>query len=346
MQESFRVAQIAGMFDVPLAQKQRREWDIALPIDERDWVIGAIVGASGTGKTTVGQTLFGADAYHRGFEWSPTASVLDHFPDEMGTHDIVRMLSSVGFASPPAWMRPFGTLSNGEQFRVDLARVLLDGRPLVVVDEFTSVVSRQVAKIGSAAIAKTLRRIGTKQMVVLSCHHDIIDWLAPDWILDMDTVEFRWAQLQRPSIELEIYRCSSDLWPLFAPHHYLSGDLNRSAQCFAGVIGGALAAFVAVLPVMGLRNAYRASRQVTLPDYQGGGVMTALGDAIGDIYLARGKRYFIATSHPAQVATLERSPRWICRNVKRYGSSVHHGAARGTKTSRGRIHISFEYLGG
>ena len=59
------------------------------------------------------------------------------------------------------WLRPFHVLSNGEQFRATIARALAEsakGRELVVIDEFTSVVDRTVAQIGSAAIAKTIRR--------------------------------------------------------------------------------------------------------------------------------------------------------------------------------------------
>src|SRR5439155_19760773 len=52
---------------------------------------------------------------------------------------------------------------------------------LPIFDEFTSVVDRTVAQIGSAAVAKTIRRSG-KQLVAASCHYDVIEWLQPDWI--------------------------------------------------------------------------------------------------------------------------------------------------------------------
>ena len=87
-------------------------------------------------------------------------------------------MSSVGFSSPPSWVRPYHVLSNGEQFRVDIARTLSEKPQLAIVDEFTSVVDRTVAQIGSSAIQKTVRRRGQK-FIAVSCHYDIVKWLEP-----------------------------------------------------------------------------------------------------------------------------------------------------------------------
>jgi transcriptional regulator with GAF, ATPase, and Fis domain len=66
--------------------------------------------------------------------------------------------------------------------------------PLVAFDEFTSVVDRNVARIGSAAVAKAIRSGQIRcRFVAVTCHYDIIDWLAPDWIIDMATREFAWC---------------------------------------------------------------------------------------------------------------------------------------------------------
>lgn len=73
--------------------------------------------------------------------------------------------------------------------RCDLAYALLDGKDLVVYDEFTSVVNRQVAKAASYAISKCVRRNG-KKFVAVSCHDDITEWLQPDWIYNTDTKHF------------------------------------------------------------------------------------------------------------------------------------------------------------
>jgi ABC-type ATPase with predicted acetyltransferase domain len=121
-------------------------------------------------------------------KWSPSRSLLDDFPAKMSIEDVTKLLTSVGFSSPPSWLRPFKVLSTGEQFRAHMARCLAEGDgDTVVVDEFTSVVDRQVAKVVSHCVQKTVRRRKSQQLVAVSCHHDVVDWLQPDWILNPHT---------------------------------------------------------------------------------------------------------------------------------------------------------------
>ena len=47
---SFRSQKVAGMFDVPTADKLHREWTVDLPIEDRKWNVGLIIGPSGSGK--------------------------------------------------------------------------------------------------------------------------------------------------------------------------------------------------------------------------------------------------------------------------------------------------------
>ena len=143
-----RVMQMEGMFDVPPSQRTEEQWTVDLALPDA-WNVGLIVGPSGSGKTTVARELFG-DSIASAWEWPRGKSLLDGFPSNMGIKDIVELLSSVGFSSPPSWVRSFHVLSNGEQFRVNMARTLAEMRELAVVDEFTSVVDRTVAQIGSS----------------------------------------------------------------------------------------------------------------------------------------------------------------------------------------------------
>lgn len=263
-----RVKQVEGMFDVPPAERSEVRFEVSLPLEERDWRIGLIVGPSGCGKSTLARELFGA-ALVSGFAWPEDKSIVDAFPRGMGIKDIVGLLSSVGFSSPPSWLRPFRALSNGEQFRVTIARALAERPDLAVIDEFTSVVDRTVARIGSAAVARTIRRGGAgmerRRFVAVSCHYDIIDWLAPDWTYDPAAGEFQWRCLPedvcgswsvvrcagpgssadhgrrttdgfRPAIQLEIARVHREAWRLFKPHHYLSSELHKGAKCFVAFV--------------------------------------------------------------------------------------------------------------
>jgi len=46
-----RVMQLEGLFDVPPSERSETRWSVHLPIEEKPWQIGLIVGASGSGKT-------------------------------------------------------------------------------------------------------------------------------------------------------------------------------------------------------------------------------------------------------------------------------------------------------
>ena len=64
-------------------------------------------------------------------------------------------------------------------------------KELFVFDEFTSVVDRNVAKIGSLAMQKAIRQSNNKkQFIAVTCHFDVIEWLQPDWIFNTNDMTF------------------------------------------------------------------------------------------------------------------------------------------------------------
>src|SRR5438874_4537158 len=215
--ETPRVQQVRGMFDLAPAAVSRVEWRVTLPIEERPWHIGLIVGPSGCGKSTIARRLW---PFQLAYEpaWPGDRAIVDAFPETLPIKEIVALLSSVGFSSPPAWLRPFPVLSTGQQFRARLALLLATHRELVVMDEFTSTVDRTVAQIGSHALAKTVRQRGQK-FIAVTCHEDVEAWLNPDWVYRPDANIFTWRCLQRrPVIDLEIARIGRQSWQLFKHH--------------------------------------------------------------------------------------------------------------------------------
>jgi hypothetical protein len=98
IERSPRVRQLEGMFDVPPAERSERRWQVSLPIEERDWNVGLIVGPSGCGKSTLARECFGNQPDPM---WPTDRAVVDAFPPTMGIKEIVALLSSVGFSSPP-----------------------------------------------------------------------------------------------------------------------------------------------------------------------------------------------------------------------------------------------------
>lgn len=191
-QVTFRVASIMGTYDLQNSHIQEHfVGDIDLP---NTWQVGLIVGNSGTGKTTIAKELF-SDAYVTNFEYN-AESLLDDMPKEASVSDITKTLTSVGLASVPTWLKPYSVLSNGEKMRCDLARAILMPDKMFVFDEFTSVVDRNVAKVGSFAMQKAIRKTD-KQFIAVSCHYDIEDWLLPDWVFDTNSMTFRLCEGQK-----------------------------------------------------------------------------------------------------------------------------------------------------
>lgn len=183
---TFRVNSIISNFDLDI-EHIHEHFSGSIDIEGKEWNVGLIVGSSGTGKSTIAKDCFG-DAYIKGYEYNEKA-VVDDMPKGKSIKDIEKTFTSVGFASPPSWLKPYDVLSNGEKMRVDLARSILEDKEIIVFDEFTSVVNREVAKTSSYAISKAVRK-QDKKFVAVACHRDIIEWLEPDWIYDTDEKRF------------------------------------------------------------------------------------------------------------------------------------------------------------
>lgn len=185
-ERTFRVESVMGTFDLQTDHvKEHFVGDIDLP---NEWNIGLIVGRSGSGKTTIARELFGDNIIGQ-YEYTHD-SILDDMPKDATVREISMALNSVGFSSPPSWLKPYAVLSNGEKMRCDIARAMLENKDFFVFDEFTSVVDRNVAQISSFAIQKAIRRNG-KRFIAVTCHYDVQDWLMPDWVFNTDTMTFQ-----------------------------------------------------------------------------------------------------------------------------------------------------------
>lgn len=356
--DSFRVQQISGMFDVPLPAKSREEFSVELPARDEGWKVGLIVGPSGSGKSSVARAAYG-DAVYRATDWPMERAVVDSF-GQLSSRTVIELLTAVGFSSPPAWVKPFYALSTGQRMRCDLARALAAGQarvdlavgcrppaPLVVFDEFTSVVDRQVAKACSVSVAKAVRSgAASCQFVAVTCHYDVARWLAADWVLDLASGQLTRRRLRRPRVEIQVYRCSLDAWGLFARHHYLSGHIHRSARCYLATWSGEPVAFAATLPLIGGRRRRRFTRIVTLPDYQGMGIGMKFIGAVAELHRREGLRINVTSSHPALLGHCRRSKRWKTVAIRKAGPRrTGRGRFVDYQTAASRAVASFEYVG-
>jgi GNAT superfamily N-acetyltransferase len=345
-----RARQIEAIFDVPPAEKSRVEWHGDVPIDDpaHPWRVGLIVGPSGSGKSSVARHLFG-DAYERPLAWGGD-SVLDDFDTRLSVAQISEACQAVGFNTIPAWMRAHRVLSNGEKFRVDLARRLLECGPLIVVDEFTSVVDRQVARIGAYAAQKFVRRQDGVQFVAVTCHYDVEEWLQPEWVLELPRMDFRRRALQRrPPVKCEIARVGREAWDVFAPHHYLTAELHAAAKCFGLYVEGQMVAFTAVvhMPHPKTKNLLWFQRTVTLPDWQGLGLGFVIMDYVARAYVRLGYRMRALIGNPTFIRGFQRK-----RNVwgqfkegGRMDNATRVGHGRSTYVSHSRPCAGFEWIG-
>lgn len=353
VESSFRVEQVRGMFDVPGSNAVTHEWHVEMPIEQKPWQIGLIVGPSGSGKTTIGRRLFPDALFHEGYDWPETAALVDGFPEKLGAAEITKALSSVGFSSPPHWLKRFSHLSNGQKFRCELARVMLEEAETVIFDEWTSVVDRDAAQVASAAVSKAIRRRGSPRLVALSCHFDVVDWLNPDWVYNVASGEFHWRSLQqRPDIELRIHQARTDAWKIFRGHHYLSKSLHKAARCFVATWRDKPVAFTSFINFCHSKvtQTKREHRTVVLPDYQGVGIGNVVSEWLGSLVVASGYRFTSTTSHPAMIRHRHKSPLWRVHRIGHaavpkaapVGHEMRHMRLSG---STSRITAGCEYIG-
>lgn len=322
--DSYRSARVKSLFNVESGTNVHITAD--LPIEDTDWQIGVIVGGSGTGKTSIGKRLWRGTPIHNP-KWDKNKPIIDQIATGGSVDDATACLSAVGLGTVPAWLRPYHVLSNGEQFRANLARALADAPERLIIDEFSSVVDRQIACIGANAFAKAWRRTTGKQAVLLTCHYDVLDWLQPDWVYDTSTQTFdRGCLWQRPVLTFDIYQTNWQYWQLFEPHHYLKMPKMIAATNYVAVINGELVAHLAVSTRLGLIEA-RACRLVVMPEWQGAGIGMRFLNRICEHWLNGENRYnkpmrtIFHTSHPNLANALRRDKKWTQISAKLHGDN-------------------------
>ena len=153
--------------------------------------IGFITGQSGSGKSVLLKT-FGTEDI---IEWNDDDAVCSHFKN---TTDAVERLQAVGFNSVPQWFLPRKALSQGQGYRVDLARSLHSN---MVRDEFTSTIDRNTAMGLCNSIQRYIRTKKLTNIIFAGVHRDVIPFLKPDWIYDADT---RTLTLNKDEYDMEI----------------------------------------------------------------------------------------------------------------------------------------------
>jgi ABC-type ATPase with predicted acetyltransferase domain len=163
--------------EVPIPSKEDME-----EMNKDDWNILLICGKSGSGKSTILNEVYGTS---KPIMYDYSKCVISQFP-RLTEEEVCDLLSSMGLASVPTWLRKPQELSNGERARLDIAKAIYDANGgVVLLDEYTSVVNRAAAKSMSHALQRYARQKGLK-IIIASCHFDIVEWLQPDYMFNLE----------------------------------------------------------------------------------------------------------------------------------------------------------------
>lgn len=324
---SYFCRRAADSLDIDVSQKSKHHLNIRADI-EAPYNIGLILGASGSGKTTLAKKIFGEDCFTAALRHD--IPIIEQFPESYDYEQRSALLHGVGLSQVPCWIRPAYTLSNGQKSRAEAALLMTNQSGFNVIDEWTSVVDRTAAKIMSHCIQKYARRID-KQIVLLSCHYDVLEWLNPDWVIDCNKQSYTnrrllWQSYTRTErLHFSIRKSDRACWRYFSQYHYLTHNLGPSHYIFALFHQENQIGFIAYSNYTPYRKKQRlankkmilhANRIVIHPDYAGLGLgillTTETAKLLSHQYSIRCK----FSSTPMYYA-MKKSPSWKLIRVDR-----------------------------
>ena len=274
--KTFRCQKAANSLDIDVEKKSVHELTVAADV-HNDFNIGLIVGSSGSGKSTLAQHIWGQECFKESIDLAKP--IIDQFPDDWTYDQCAETLSGIGLTSVPCWIRPAYTLSTGQRARAEAALRMLQNEKTIVIDEWTSVVDRTVAKAMCHCVMKYARR-NNKKIVLVACHFDIIEWLNPDWIIDCNTQSYtdRRAMVgtfkRTDQLRFDIKEIDRKSWSYFSKYHYLSDRLPGGKIYTFGLFNGedqvGFQCFAAY--IIGNHTTFFSNRTVIHPDYAGLGL--------------------------------------------------------------------------
>lgn len=351
--ESFRCQKAANSLDIDTKKKSEHNLQIEADLNTK-FNVGLIVGASGSGKTTLAKEIWGEEIFQSYL--SEDSPIIDQFPESYNYDDCAKLLCGVGLTSVPCWIRPAYTLSNGQKARAEIALMMAKTNDFAVIDEWTSVVDRTVAKVMSHCVQKHARKTdGT--IILLSCHYDVIEWLNPDWIIDCNKQKFVDRRLLRPGrkekLEFTIKRVERSTWRHFSKYHYLNSNLpGGHVECFGLFHNDEQIGFQCFANYVPWRDKSKpkkmhSNRTVIHPDYAGFGLGILFINETSRIMAAQGFEVWAKSSAiPIYKSRLKYPDLWKLIKVDRAMKTIIGGNMKRYSGFREKVKTySFKWIG-
>lgn len=180
-----RVLEIAEGFGLGLTDKEFVVYD-HLPLEVRSGDVVYITGQSGSGKSLLLKDLTTqmrasglkvADLNEIVLEEKPVIELVGKT-----TTEAADLLAKAGISDAWIYIRKPSELSDGQRYRLKLAKVMESDADVWIADEFGAVLDRVTAKVIAFNMQK-VARAHKKTLMVATTHTDMKDELAPDLMI-------------------------------------------------------------------------------------------------------------------------------------------------------------------
>jgi len=181
VERTTRVLEIAESFGLGLSDKIFVIYDkLELEVEQGDVVY--ITGQSGSGKSLLLRDLAeqmaaeGKDVINLNeivFEERPVIDLVGKT-----TTDAANLLAQAGISDAYLYLRKPSQLSDGQLYRLKLAKLIESGADVWVADEFGAILDRITAKVVAFNLQKMARRLG-KTFMIATTHTDLTEDLNP-----------------------------------------------------------------------------------------------------------------------------------------------------------------------
>ncbi|HHI5108705.1 TPA: ATP-binding cassette domain-containing protein, partial [Klebsiella pneumoniae] len=174
--KTIRTLEIAESFGLGLDEKAWTLYDnLELDIERGDVVY--VTGQSGSGKSVVLRELqrLMADAGQRvasidDFVFADDTNVIDQLGKT--TSDALGLLSMAGLNDAYLFVRKPSEMSDGQKYRLKIAKLIESGADVWVADEFGAVLDRVTAQVVASNLQRAARAVGAT-VIVATTHEDL-----------------------------------------------------------------------------------------------------------------------------------------------------------------------------